>query len=260
MPDRVVPERVLPDQVQEVLDRAALAVSEALTDLAEWDEPAGRRDQYACDVAADAAAFAVLDGAGFGVVSEERAAYGLDRDIVVVVDPVDGTANAIRGIPYYATSLCAIDASGPVAALVVNLATGTRFTARRGGGARRDGVALRVAPTVALSQATVALCGPQRDTRPWRHMRAFGATALELCDVAQGVLDAYVNTDDDVCAPWDYLGGLLIAEEAGAVARDGRRRPLHAVDPAQRRSPLVAATSVLLDEVTAYAWPRGEAS
>ncbi len=242
------------DDVLDVLDGAYRAVVAALEALPEWDEPGGRPEQYACDLAADSAAFGVLDAAGFGVVSEERPAHALEREIVVVVDPVDGTANAVRGIPYYATSLCAVDADGMLAALVVNLATGTRFEAVRGRGARCDGLPLRVSSQVPLTQAVVALSGAPRGTRPWRHVRAFGATALELCDVAQGVLDAYINTDDDVTAPWDYLGGLL-GVEAGACVAEGRGRSLVTYEAGQRRSPLVAANPALLDEVRSYAWP-----
>ena len=242
------------DDVVAVLDQAAAAVAHALDDLTDWDTRGTRDDQYACDLAADAAAFDVLDAAGFGVVSEERAAHGVDRDIVVVLDPVDGTANAIRGIPHYATSLCAIDSEGLLAALVVNLATGTRYAAVRGHGATCDGAPLQTSGCGSIADATVALCGmPRGPNRPWRHMRAFGATALELCDVARGALDAYINTDDDVVAPWDYLGGLLLCLEAGASAGEGRGRPLVSIDPTQRRIPLVAATTPLLADVMRYA-------
>ena len=76
---------------------------------------------------------------GVGVLSEESGRHDADRDIVVVVDPLDGSTNAAHGIPWYAMSLCAVDAEGPLAALVVNLATGERFEADagRGSDARR---------------------------------------------------------------------------------------------------------------------------
>lgn len=250
----------MPDDVLAVLHRAHGAVAEALADLQDWQRPGTRRNQYACDLAADDAAFRVLDEAGFGVVSEERASHRLDRDVVVVVDPVDGTANAVRGIPYYATSLCAVDAEGMAAALVVNLATGTTFEAERGQGARCDGEAIRPAVCESLAEATIALSGSPRTTTPWRHMRAFGATALELCDLARGLLDAYINTDEGHVAPWDYLGALLVCQEAGAVAGEGRGQPLVTLDDAERRSPMAAASPALLDEAMAYAWPGASAS
>ena len=56
--------------------------------------------------------------------------------MTVVLDPVDGSTNASRGIPYWSTSLCAVDGDGPLAALVVNQATGVTTTAIRGGGGR----------------------------------------------------------------------------------------------------------------------------
>ena len=127
------------DRLLEVLHDTAPAVADALGDLGDWGLAGTRHGQYRSDLAADAAALAVLDEAGLGVMSEESGSTRVDREIVVVIDPVDGSTNASRGIPWYATSLCAVDAAGPRAAVVVNQATGVRFEAVRGGGARRDG-------------------------------------------------------------------------------------------------------------------------
>ena len=54
--------------------------------------------------------------------------------MTVVVDPLDGSTNASRRLPWFATSLCAVDADGPLAALVVDLVHGTRFDAGAGRG------------------------------------------------------------------------------------------------------------------------------
>ena len=64
-----------------------------------------------------------LTGNGLGVLSEESGRHHPDRAITVVIDPVDGSTNASRGIPWFATSLCAVDTDGPLAALVINLAS-----------------------------------------------------------------------------------------------------------------------------------------
>ncbi len=134
------------DTVRAVLDQAAATAAMA---LAEFRRGLGRsgsmRDvgdrpgQYRLDLAVDAAVLEVLRAAGVGVLSEESGITVGDSPIVVVVDPVDGSTNASRGIPWYACSLCAVDDEGPIAALVVNLATGTRYSAERGRGALRDG-------------------------------------------------------------------------------------------------------------------------
>ena len=76
---------------------------------------------------------------------------------VWVIDPVDGSTNASKGIPWFATSLCAVDGEGARAALVVNQASGVRFEAVRGGGARRDGVPIRPSGCERMSDAIVAM-------------------------------------------------------------------------------------------------------
>ncbi len=73
------------------------------------------------------------------MLSEESGRHHADRPVTVVLDPLDGSSNAARGLPWYATSLCAVDAEGPLAAVVVNQVSGARYEAVRGGGARRDG-------------------------------------------------------------------------------------------------------------------------
>ncbi len=86
--------------------RAALAGLRGSARRARTDRPG----QYALDLVADDAIAAVLAPAGVGVVSEESGRSGPDdAAITVVVDPVDGSTNCSRGIPYWAISLCAVD-------------------------------------------------------------------------------------------------------------------------------------------------------
>src|SRR5688500_5358835 len=103
-----------------VLDATVEAVWTALAAVTDWRPTTERPSQYAIDVAADAAAVRVRVEAGLGVLSEETGRHHPGRPVTVVVDPVDGSTNASRGLPWYACSLCAVDADGPRAALVVN--------------------------------------------------------------------------------------------------------------------------------------------
>src|SRR4051812_11320170 len=121
-----------------LLQETADAIRSALGALDDWGLADTRPGQYRSDLAADAAALGVLVGNGVGVLSEETGLHHPERDVTVVVDPLDGSTNASRGIPWYATSLCAVDAEGPLAALVVNLADGSTFRAERGAGATAD--------------------------------------------------------------------------------------------------------------------------
>ena len=85
----------------------------------------------------------------------------------------------------------------------------------------------------------------------WRQFRALGAAALDLCLVASGGLDGYVDCSRDAHGPWDYLGGMLICLEAGGAVADAEDRDLVSVEHADRRTPLAAATPALLAEVVA---------
>jgi fructose-1,6-bisphosphatase/inositol monophosphatase family enzyme len=235
----------------QVLHECASAVASALEGLEDWGPSGGRSDQYRSDVVADAAALAVLDAAGLGAFSEESGLHHPERPVRVVIDPVDGSTNASRGLPWWATSLCAVDAEGPQAAVVVNQATGTRFEATRGGGARCDG--RRIAPTgcQSMGSAIVAFSGYPRRYVGWSQYRSLGAAALDLCAVASGTLDAFIDCAGSSLAPWDYLGAMLICTEAGAAVGEAFGRDLVVTEGAGRRTIVAAATADLLEEAVA---------
>jgi len=174
-----------------------------------------------------------------------------ERPVLVALDPVDGSTNAARHLPWFATSLCAVDDEGPLAAVVVNQATGERYEATRGGGARLDGARLSPTRCSTLGTAVVGLSGWPGRHLGWRQMRALGAVALDLCAVAAGHLDGYVDCSDDAHGPWDYLGGLLVCQEAGAVVGDVRHRDLVVLGHEDRRTPAAAATPELLTQLLA---------
>ena len=235
------------DLLLEVLHDTATAVRTALDGLSDWGDAGTRAGQYLSDLAADDAALAVLERAGLGALSEESGLHGADRDVVVVLDPVDGSTNASRDLPWYATSLCALDSDGARAALVVDQAGGDRFQAVRGGGASVDGEALQPSGCTELSSALVGLSGYPPWWFGWKQFRALGAVALDLCAVAGGRLDAYVDCSPSAHGAWDYLGGMLICQEAGALVVDAWDRPLVTLDHTARRTPVAAGAPALLD-------------
>jgi fructose-1,6-bisphosphatase/inositol monophosphatase family enzyme len=204
-----------------------------------------RPTQYHLDVAADAAALRVLHGAGYRVVSEESGATG-DGDVTVVVDPIDGSTNCDRGVPFYATSLAALRGGELVAACVVNLATGASYEAERGAGAWRDGESIKTTDCTTVSSALVGFSGLPARHAGWSQFRALGAASLEICLVADGSLDLYAVAQRSSLAPWDYLGGLLVVLEAGGSASEYENRELVITESTSRR-PVFAATKPLLD-------------
>ncbi|HEY7438974.1 MAG TPA: inositol monophosphatase family protein [Acidimicrobiia bacterium] len=242
-----------PDALIALFQKTASAINDALIAVQGVERRARtrREGQYAIDLIADEAALRVLAGRHLTVVSEESGvSEGSDGDVIIVMDPIDGSSNAVRDIPYWATALCAMDRSGPLAALVVNQATGCSWTAVRGDGARREGERIHVSTVERVEDAVVALSTFPSRVLAWKQFRAFGSCALALCDVACGALDGYVD-GGSIHAPWDYLASVLICQEAGATVADVGGRPLAVADPSARRQLLCAATPMLADGLRA---------
>ena len=144
-----------------------------------------------------------------------------------IVDPIDGTVNFLYGIPQYSVSIAAEDAGTVVAGVVLDVASGAEYAAALGAGATRDGVPLSVrapapiaerlvltgfnyeAATRIVQAAAVAALLPQV-----RDIRRLGSCALDLCHVAEGSADAYV---EEGISLWDHSAGGLVAREAGAT-------------------------------------------
>jgi len=155
-------------------------------------------------------------------------------DITWVVDPIDGTVNYLYGIPAYAVSIAAVtgDPRDPgghevLAGCVHNPVSGETFTATLGGGSFLDGRRLQVNDVQDIGQCLLATgFGYEASRRrkqaqviaallpQVRDIRRIGSGALDLCQVACGRVDAYLERG---LQPWDLAAGGLVAREAGAL-------------------------------------------
>ncbi|MGC9960808.1 MAG: inositol monophosphatase [Acidimicrobiales bacterium] len=235
-----------------VLGEAARQVASALDGLPDWGLAGTRPGQYRSDLAADRVAVGVLTGAGYSVMSEESGLTEVPSSpFLAVLDPVDGSTNASRGLPWYATSICVLDEAGPLAALVLNQATGRRYEATRGGGAYRDGAPIRPSQCRELRRAIIGMSGFPGKYLGWKQYRALGAVALDLCAVADGSLDGYLDCGWNAHGGWDYLGGMLVCQEAGAGVAEALGRDLVVRGHEDRRAPIAAGTPELLDALVA---------
>ncbi|MGD0809192.1 MAG: inositol monophosphatase [Acidimicrobiales bacterium] len=239
------------DELLAVLHTAVDAVIDVLARQEDWSLTGLGNNQYHHDTVADAAAIAVLDAAGLAIFSEESGVHHPERPVMVVIDPVDGSTNASRGLPWWAVSLCALDSFGPLAAVVAGPPLGERFEAVRGKGASRNGKAIAPSQSVHLSHSIIAFNGYPASHYGWAQYRALGAAALDLCAVACGALDGFVDCSLDSLAPWDYLGGLLVCQEAGAQVTELYGRDLVVRQPGQRRALVAAGTPRLLEDLVA---------
>lgn len=150
-----------------------------------------------------------------------------------IIDPIDGTVNFLYGLPHYAVSIAA-EVGGPVdgevvAGVVLNVVTGTEYVAHTRAGeliALRDGESITVRSPSPLGQRLVAT-GFSYDAGlralqaralvnllpRVRDIRRLGSCALDLCHVAEGSVDAYVEEGVNL---WDHAAGGLVARAAGA--------------------------------------------
>jgi myo-inositol-1(or 4)-monophosphatase len=197
---------------------------------------AGGDTTVAVDQVAEDAAFAVLAdlagaaGIGFTVVSEEigELTLGAGGPWRVVIDPVDGSLNAKRGLPLYAFSVAIAD--GPAMADVVlgyvyDLGNGEEWIAHRGGGASVDGAALGSSrplerlQLVALEATRPEHLAPAAAAMPGEveRVRVLGSLALALCHLADGRLDAVASLRPNGARSIDIAAAQLMVREAGAA-------------------------------------------
>jgi myo-inositol-1(or 4)-monophosphatase len=242
---------VTDEALLDLLGEVVAAVRRALDEVEDWGLSGHKAGQYRHDVAADEAALDVLEKADVGILSEETGIHHPDRELWVALDPVDGSTNASRDLPWYATSACVLDAEGPRVALVVNQATGDRYEAVRGSGALRNGAPISPTDCSTLGEAVVGLTGFPAVPIGYRQVRALGAASLDLCAVASGSLDAYIDCSPSSHGPWDYLAALLVCWEAGAHIVEAAGRDFIVKEPTERRTPVAAATRRLLEEAVA---------
>jgi len=229
------------------------AVRLALDRIDDWSSPGGRPGQYGIDLVADGAALEVLDATELGVLSEESGIRRPDAPLIAVIDPVDGSTNASRGVPWFACSVCVVDDMGPAVCVVANLSSGVRYSAVRGEGAWRDGTQLTPSRCDTIGEAVVAFSGYPRRYMGWSQYRCFGAAALDLCAVAEGSIDAYSVVGHSALGSWDYLGGMLVCTEAGAQVEEVDGLDLVTTEHAARRAVAAAGTPELLAQVVAGA-------
>jgi myo-inositol-1(or 4)-monophosphatase len=249
--------------------RAAAGIRRLLEEhptMAERVEETGTRGEggdrtLVIDEAAEELIFAELSalhraGARFRVVSEERGTveFGGD-DLLVVVDPIDGSLNAKRGLPHHAVSIAV--AEGPTMADVVfgfvqDFGPDEEWVAWRGRGASLNGVALDASLGERRQRGRLEVVGVEMTDPRWvvasadamagvaYRIRAIGTLASAICQVAAARFDGMVSLRN--CRAVDAAAAQLIAREAGGhVAFTRYADPLAAPLDLEPHSPVVAA-------------------
>jgi myo-inositol-1(or 4)-monophosphatase len=204
------------------------------------------------DLVAEKAIVEVLlqRGISFTLVSEEAGIkqFGDNpQSCYVTIDPIDGSANMSRGLPFYCTSIAVSTKpmlSDVHTALLSDLVHGYTYLAQAGKGATCNGEKIVPSKVVSLDQAMIGIdmnickfktleCRLEELIEKTKHNRHFGANALELCFVAEGLTDAFVDLRGRLRTT-DLAAAYLIIKEAGAIMTDADGKSVDAkLDPKQ---------------------------
>lgn len=168
-----------------------------------------------------------------------------------IVDPIDGTHNFLRGVPYWNVSIAYVERGERTLGAVCDPCAGAVFHAQRGRGAWRTDASgeARLAASRRTSLPGALVCVGHHDRFPDEQymalrralmnrnvaFRNFGCAALQLAHVAEGRYDAYVELG---LSSWDAMAGLLLVEEAG-----GHVEPYPNGRKLTERAPVVACGS-----------------
>ena len=181
------------------------------------------------------------------------------HEYYLTTDPIDGTTNALRGIPFIATSIAISSApflQDVETALVSDLIHDTSYTATRGKGAFKEDDEIRPSSTSSLEKAIIgvdlkALETPKLVKRlaevmqKTRHLRHLGANALEVCYVADGTTEAFIDMRGKLRVT-DVAAAYLILKEAGGIMVTPEGKEVNVqLAPTQRVSFIAAANNAI---------------
>lgn len=188
------------------------------------------------------------------IVAEEHGESGpRDARWTVVIDPIDGSSNFERQIPFYCTSIAVLEGNTldeTSHALVRNLVNGDTYYAEASGYATKNGQEIRSSTVKDLKDAYVGVDISKTTLQVVKSLNLlissskrqmhFGANALETCFLAEGKLDGFADIRGRIRV-MDMAGGCLIARRAGAVFSDPRGRPLNPAISVKERFSVVGA-------------------
>jgi myo-inositol-1(or 4)-monophosphatase len=207
-------------------------------------------------------AFLREQSAGIGFLGEEEGGTAAAGPLTWVLDPIDGTANFVHGIPLCAVSLGLLDRDRPVLGVIDLPFLGCRYRAVEGGGAFANDARISCSRTPRLAEAVVTIGdyavgegAPGKNVLRLaitgllaaraQRVRMYGSAAIDLAWLAEGRTDAAVTMSNKA---WDMTAGVILAREAGAHVVDRDGRPHTAASTAT-----VAAGPELLPEVLTLA-------
>jgi myo-inositol-1(or 4)-monophosphatase len=202
------------------------------------------------------------------VVSEEIGTREMrGGGTIVVIDPVDGSRNAIAGIPFYCTSIAVAEGKSVgdiVLSYVLNLINGDEFWAEIGKGAFLNGERISSQKDYILYLTAYEAQTPAKDIpriipllSESRKTRCLGATALDIAYLAHGSISIFANPSPS--RSFDFAGGWLLVQEAGGVFTDMEGKSIKEVEIGLKKSTplLVSGNERLHEKALRLLTPKG---
>lgn len=176
---------------------------------------------------------------------------------LVIIDPIDGSKNAISGVPFYCSSIAVAEGDRVediTLAYVTNLVTGDEFWAEKGKGAYFNGERIHTQKDDLFYLIAYEAQTPGRDLQrivgllsQARKTRCLGATALDLSYVAYGAVSVFVTPAPS--RSFDFAAGWLLVLEAGGIVTDLEGNTIGGVELGLHKSvPLLASGNARLHE------------
>ncbi len=211
------------------------------------------------DEVAENAALRVLEKSGRSMrfVSEElgEKMFGAKPEFTFVLDPIDGTFNAVNNIPFFCVpiAIAGSDLSDIRYGYVKNLVNGDIYTAEKGKGAFLNDRLIHVSEKQELSDLSVISYSQRPHAIPInnhnvRRVRVYGSAALELCYIASGIFDAFIDMRN-MLRVTDIAAGKLIVEEAGGRITGWNGKPLSTPLDVRQRVNLIASNGRVHDKL-----------
>ncbi|CAN5237563.1 inositol monophosphatase [soil metagenome] len=162
-------------------------------------------------------------------LGEERGLQNEGGDAVWIIDPIDGTANFLRGIPIWCVSLGLMVRGEPMAGIIYNPVTEEFYSATKGRGALLNGKPIAVSKAASLDEARIGvgfsyrrpidphLAGIKACLEAHCEYSRLGSGALGLAQTADGRFEGYWEQHINM---WDVAAGIVIVREAGGYVND----------------------------------------
>ncbi|KPV61576.1 MAG: Inositol-1-monophosphatase [Candidatus Bathyarchaeota archaeon BA1] len=208
-------------------------------------------------------------GASCTLISEETGIKKIGtqpHELFLTVDPLDGTTNAVRGLPFMATSM-AVSRTPHLQdvefALVSDLFHDVTYTARRDRGASRNGREIKPSSISSLEDAVIGIDFNSLKVRDLitrllpilegaRHLRHLGANALEVCYVADGTTDAFIDLRGKLRVTDIAAAHLILREVGGLMVTPQGQEMSVPLDASQRVSFIASANTQLHKVIMEY--------